>query len=382
MIRLVVLLVSCCLLDSETASIQAQKAVSPEVQTLYEQARAAQQADRSSEAIEDYQKILQLAPDLGPAYNNLGRIYYNLGRFAEAADILKRGLARAPEMHPAEVMLGASYFQLGRLSDALDPLEAGVQAMPTDHFARMTLAQVLIGLDRSQDAVAQLDAVLAADPNDQAAWYSLGKLHLRLSEQAFTKVQTIDPNTALAHILAGELMESMQNTPGAVAAYKQAVAASPDNPEAIEHLADVYWHTGDWANAQRIYRSLLDKQPANCAARWKLANSLDEMGETPETAMKELDTVLTQCPGLAQAHAERAKLLLRTGKAAQALVDLEAAEKKAPSEASVQQLLAQAYRALGDRPRADAAMQRFQQLEMAGRAEKQRRAAIVSSANP
>lgn len=382
MIRLGVLLVSCCLLAIRPAPIRAQQEVSPEVQTLYEQARAAQQADRSSEAIDHYRKILQLAPDLGPAYNNLGRLYYNLGRYAEAADTLKRGLARAPGMHPAEVMLGASCFQLGKLSDAIGPLEAGVQAMPDDRFARMTLAQVLIGLDRSQDAVAQLNAVLTIDPNDQAAWYALGKLHLRLSEQAFAKVQTIDPNTSLAHILAGEIMESMQNTSGAVAAYKQAVAASPTNPEAIEHLADVYWHTGGYANAQPIYRSLLEKQPANCAARWKLADSLDELGETPEIAKKELDTTLTQCPDLAQAHAERARLLLRTGKPAQALPDLQIAEKKAPGEASVQQLLAQTYRALGDRPRAEAAMQRFQQLELAHRVEKEQHAAAVSTKDP
>ena len=64
-------------------------------------------------------------------------------------------------------------------------------------------------------------------------------------------------------------MESMQNTPGAVAAYKQAIAASPGSPGAMEHLADLYWHTGDWPNAQQAYRVLLEKQPANCAARWE-----------------------------------------------------------------------------------------------------------------
>lgn len=259
MVRPVVLLIACGLLFSETASLTAQQAVSPEVQTLYEQARSAQQANRTTEAIADYQKIFRLAPDLAPAYNNLGRLLYNVGRYSEAAVTLKRGLAIAPDMHPAEVMLGASYFRLGRLADAVAPLQAGVQAMPDDRFAQSTLAQVLIGLDRPQDAVTHLNAILATAPNDHEAWYLLGKLHLQLSEQALTKVQAIDPNTSLAHQLAGEIMESMQNTPGAVAAYKQAIAASPTSPGAMEHLADLYWHTGDWPNAQQAYRTLLER---------------------------------------------------------------------------------------------------------------------------
>lgn len=294
---------------------------------------------------------------------------------------LKKGLAIDAGMHPAEVMLGASYFQLGQMRDAVAPLEAGVQALPEDRFARMTLARALLGLDRTDDAMVQLNAILTTNPKDQEAWYTVGKLHLRLSEEAFTEVQKIDPATPLAHELAGEIMESMQNTSGAVAAYKQAIAAGPENPGALEHLADLYWHTGDWAHAQQGYRDLLSKQPANCAARWKLANASDELGEAPAVGLKELDTALAQCPALAQAHAERARLLIRTGKPADAVIDLQAAEQAAPDEASLQQLFAQAYRAMGDRVRADAAILRFQQLEAAQHAEKERHAASVIQAN-
>ncbi len=84
-------------------------------------------------------------------------------------------------------MLGATYFQLGRLAEAVAPLQAGVEAMPDDRFARLTLARTLIGLRRPEDAVVQLNALLKTDPKDQEAWYTLGKLHLRLSEQALAQ---------------------------------------------------------------------------------------------------------------------------------------------------------------------------------------------------
>ena len=356
-------------------------AQSPAVQRLYEKAHADQEAGRDEAAVADYRELLRIDGSVAAAYNNLGRLLYNLGRFPEAVAILRKGLALEPGMAPANVMLGAAYFQMGQLESAVAPLEAGVAALPTDRFARMTLAKVLLGLKRPGDAVAQLNAMLAADPRDQEAWYVLGKVHLQLSEEAFSRVQTIDKNTPLANVMVGEIMESMQNTPGAIDAYKRALAGAPGDAGALDHLANVYWTTGDWARAREELTALVAKQPGNCAAHWKLANSLDELGEAPGAGMTEVNRALELCPGLPQAHAERARLLLRMKRAKEALPDLEAAERAAPDEPQVQRLYAQAYRAMGDPQRAAAADQRFRELEAAERAAKERHAASVMLSN-
>ncbi len=356
-------------------------AQSPAVQQLYQKAHTDQEAGKDDQAIADYRELLRLDPSIAAAYNNLGRLLFNLGRFPEAITTLRQGLVIDPTLAPANVMLGAAYFRLGQAQDALAPLQAGVEALPRDRFARLTLARVLLSLKRPPDAVVQLNALLASDPKDQEAWYLLGKVHLELSQQAFTQVQDIDPNTPLAHELAGEIMESMQNTPGAVDAYKQALAAAPDDPGALDHLANVYWSTGDWAHARQVFAILVAKQPGNCVAHWKLANSLDELGEAPESGMAEVDRALELCPALPQAHAERARLLLRMKQPAKALPDLQVAEQAVPDEPSLQQMFAQAYRALGDQGRARAAEQRFQQLEAAEHDAKERHKARVVQAN-
>ena len=51
--------------------------VTPQVQALYAQAKAAQQRGDNAEAIEKYRAMLKLAPHLAPAYNNLGMLYFN-----------------------------------------------------------------------------------------------------------------------------------------------------------------------------------------------------------------------------------------------------------------------------------------------------------------
>lgn len=357
-------------------------AQSPAVQQLYQKAHADQEAGKQEAAVADYRELLRLDSSIAPAYNNLGRLLYNMGRFSEAATTLRQGLVIDPTMAPANVMLGAAYLQLGQATEALAPLQAGVQALPADRFARITLARVLLGLNRPDDAVIHLNAMIAGNPKDQEAWYLLGKVHLQLSQQAFTQVQSIDMHTPLANELAGEIMESMQNTPGAVAAYKEAIqAANSEDNTPLQHLANLYWSTGDWENARQQYISLLAREPGNCIAHWRLANSLDELGEAPASGLKEVNLALDQCPSLVQARAERARLLIRSGQPKQALPDLEAAQRQAPDEPSVQQLLAQAYRALGDRARADAANQAYLQLEQKLHSAKEAHAKTVIQAN-
>ncbi len=354
---------------------------SPRVEQLYQKAHADQAAGRDEQAVADYRELLRLDPSIAAAYNNLGRLLYNLDRFSDAVATLRQGLAIEPTMAPANIMLGAAYAQLGQLDEALRPLELGVQALPSDRFARLTLARVLSGLKRPDEAVVQLNAILAADPKDQEAWYLLGKIHLELSQTAFAQVQSIDINTPLAHELAGEIMESMGNTSGAVDAYKQALAASPQDTSAIEHLANLYWSTGDWVHARQYLTTLTARRPGNCIAHWKLAGSLDELGEPVDVSLAEVNEALRSCPELPQAHAERARLLIRMKRPAESLPDLEAAEKAAPGEPSVQRLFAQAYRALGDPSRAAAADQRFQQLDAAEHAAKESHAAAVARSN-
>lgn len=371
-------LLACFLAISAASSLAAQ---SPAVQQLYQKAHADQQAGRSEQAIADYRELLRLDPSIAAAYNNLGRLYFTLNRFPEAVATLEKGLALQPDMAPASIMLGASYLQLDEAQKAVTPLEAGVTALPDDRFARLSLVRAYAGLNRREDAVAQLQQLLQRDPRDQESWYLLGKLQLEQSQASLAKVQTLNPDSPLAHQLSAEVMESMKNMPGAVAEYKRALAIAPDDLDAQSHLANLYWTTGDWNQARPLLVSYLEKRPADCIARWKLGNTLSQLESPPEDVLREIDRALKQCPDLAQARVDRARMLLKTGDAKEALPELKAAEIKAPDEPSIQFLLARVYKALGDPAAATAAAARFEALQKAEHAASEKHAADVLNAN-
>ena len=354
---------------------------SPEVQQLYQKAHADQEAGHPEQAVADYRQLLRLDSSIAPAYNNLGRLLFNLNRFPEAITTLEKGLNLQPDMAPASVMLGASYLQLGNATRAVPPLEAGVAALPDDHFARLSLARAYIRLERREDAVAQLQQLLQRDPKDQESWYLLGKLQLEQSQASFARVQAISPDSPLSHQLSGEIMESMKNTPGAVTEYKRALVIDPSDLEAQGHLANLYWSTGDWAQARPLFADYLAKRPADCISRWKLGNTLSQLESPSEDVLREIDAALKQCPDLAQARVDRARALLKSGHAKEALPELKTAEIKAPDEPSIQFLLARVYKALGDPASAAAASARFESLQKAEHEAAEKHAADVITAN-
>ena len=336
--------------------------VMSQVQRLYAQARTAQAGGKISTAIAKYQQIIKLAPNLSQAYNNLGMLYYQQGAFSEAEAVLRTGLKLDPGLVATSALLGSTQFARGKYGEARPHLEAAVRGNPRDDFARALLARDLVKLKDYDGAVVQLHVLVTHNPKDQDAWYQLGRAQLELSEIALRKVTEINPNSALSQEVAGEIMQDMGNSEGALVAYKKAVDIAPRQPGTHEHLGGEYWVLGKWESARSEFQAELANDPQNCQVRWKMANCLVNMHGSSEEAMKELNDAISQCPDLMQAHVDRARTMLATGKPEAAVADLLMAEKSDPQEPTIHFYLANAYRAQGRTSDAHNEMQIYSRL--------------------
>ena len=337
--------------------------VTPEVQQLYAQAKAAQQRGDDAAAIEKYRAILKAAPHLAAAYNNLGMLYFNEHDFAHAAEVLKRGLELHADMPTASAMLGMSYFQVGAYDKAEPLLRKALRANPDDNQVEMMLIHAFINSGKFEEAISHLNSFLKRNPKNQEAWYMLGKTYLHMSEDALGKINEIDPNSVVAHEIAGEIDASMHNYDLALVEYKKAVDLAPRLPGTHMHMGETYWSIGKWQSAQTEFKAELANDPNNCIARWKLANSMLEANDSSDAALAELNTSLDKCPTLMQAHVDRARALVRLGKQPDALPDLLMAEKDSPREPSIHFLLGAVYRAQGKSAEAQQEMKTYATLQ-------------------
>lgn len=337
--------------------------VTPEVQRLYAEANAATQKGDDAAAIKEYREIIKLAPHLAPAYNNLGVLYFNQHDFGNASEVLKRGLEINPEMPTATAMLGMSYVQLG-LEDKAEPLlRKTLRSDPKNDQVEMMLARMLLNQGKLDDAASHLNNFLARNPKNQEAWYMLGKAYLQLSENSLKRINEIDPNSLVAHEIAGEIDESMHNYDLALVEYKKAVDMDSTRPGTHMHMGDAYWYIGKWQSAQTEFKAELANDPNNCVARWKMANSMLEANDSSEEALSQLNRSLERCPKLMQARVDRARALVRLGRQPEALPDLLMAEKDSPNEPTIHFLLANVYRSQGRSAEAQEEMRTYGTLQ-------------------
>jgi tetratricopeptide (TPR) repeat protein len=337
--------------------------VTPQVQALYAQAKSAQQRGANAEAIEKYRAMLKLAPHLAPAYNNLGMLYFNEHDYEHAAQTLKHGLELNPDMPTASALLGMSYHEMGDHTQAEPLLEGAVRANPNDDNLRIALARTLVDLGKYEAATPYLRSYLERNPKDQQAWYLLGKTYLQLSEDALGKINQIDPNSVTAHIVAGEIDESMRNYDGALVEYKKAADLAPQQPGTHEHMGNTFWVTGKWESAETEFKAELKNNPHNCTARWKLGNATLEANGSASDALSDLNQAIDRCPNLMQARVDRGRALIKLNRQKEALPDLLMAEQESPKEPSIHFLLSQVYKADGKTAEAHQELRTYADLQ-------------------
>lgn len=340
----------------------------PQVQKIYGEAQAAEARGDLSGAAARYESLLQFAPHLAPAYNNLGSLYLRQKEYKKAADVLERGLKIDPKMSSASALLGIALYQMGDYGAARKPLETALRANSKDDNAEYFLANDLIKLNEWDAAAGHLRQLAQRQPSNQELWYLLGKVHMKLSEQALSKLNEIDPDSVWVHEVSGEIMESMKNFDGALLEYKKAVEIAPQQPGLRYSLGNAYWSLQNWDAATQQFRAELVNDSSNCLAQWKLGNIILEQHSDAAEALEDIEKALAMCPNLVQARVDRGRALLKLDRSEEAMKDLQTAEKTSPEEPSIHFLLAQAYRALGRTKDAQAEMQVFSRLEESNRA--------------
>src|SRR5215467_2791373 len=112
----------------------------PRVSKLYGDAKAAEARGDFAGAATSYESLLQIAPRLAPAYNNLGSLYLRQREYKKAAAVLERGLKLDPKMSSASALLGIALYELGDYAEAGRNLESALRANPKDNNAELFLA--------------------------------------------------------------------------------------------------------------------------------------------------------------------------------------------------------------------------------------------------
>jgi tetratricopeptide (TPR) repeat protein len=321
------------------------------------------------EAIEHYQKAIQIDPNYAEAQNNLGAALAAEGRFDEAIGNYHKAIQISPNFAYALNNLGMALAARGQFDDAIENYRKAIQISPNFADALDNLGAALTVKGRFDEALGYYRQALAIDPNFAGAQNNLGILLAKQGQiteaiEYYQKAIELNPNRAEFYNNLGNLLAIQGRPAEAIRQFQKALAVEPDYTKAHYNLADIFFAQGRWGEAIEQYQRALEQMPDSTHAHYQLGLLLQSRGEFA-AAITQFQKILELDPRHVAAQNNLAWLLatcpeasLRDGKRAVGLAR-QAEELSGGKSPEILDTLAVAYAEAGDFDNAIAAAKRM-----------------------
>ncbi len=270
------------------------------------------------------ERAIQIAPADPLGYDDLGRVYLQLGEAARARDLFAQAVKLPNAPSDAYAGLSEAYRDLGELDSALQAADQGLAASP--HSADLETAR-----GNSLRAAGRLEEALAA--------FRLAVEHA--------------PAVAETHYNLGDTLLKLGRTAEAYASLRRALDLKPTYPRALIALGQGELEAGRLDSAAQYLRPLYEFNPGlelarRLMARWCLQSAMAAAGaDRMEEAEQRLREGLDASPDLPELHARLGLLYGQEGRYAEALAPLETYHRLQSAEPMAALFLGQTYAHLG-----------------------------------
>ncbi|MEJ2007527.1 MAG: tetratricopeptide repeat protein [Acidobacteriota bacterium] len=256
-------------------------------QQALKRAVESQQAGHYAEAITEYQAFLKTHPEAAAVRSNLGAALVHEGRYADAVVEYRRALAVLPTNYGIRFNLGLVYYKMGDVGRALKEFQSVYSAKKVDDAVRqrtmLLVAECYLDKGENGRVVALLEPLADKEPNNLTLDYLLGTALLRSGHErrGALMIQRLLQNgdTAEAHMLMAYTFMKANNSKGALAEIKQALAVNPNLPEAYTLRGRLDFIVSDVDGAEASFRKALKLDPNDYDALFYLGALLRIQGQ-------------------------------------------------------------------------------------------------------
>src|ERR1700761_4076503 len=194
----------------------------------------AQQQGDYSVAIEDYQRVLKVRPDLAELRANLGAALAHEGRFQEAITQDRLALAAMPRNNEIKMNLGLAYFKKGDYPKAQDIFKQVQQESPDNLQVAILLGDSEVRSGNAQAAVALLTPLEQANAQNPDFEYVLGSALIQTGNlhDGVARIQKVAETTRApdSYLLAGSTYIDLHEFDHAKTDLEEALRLDPALP--------------------------------------------------------------------------------------------------------------------------------------------------------
>ena len=290
-------------------------------------------ADRSPERV----------PDGYEAYNNLGAELDIIGEREEAMRCLRIAIKLKPDAEGAHINLAIALSSAGRFEAAAEEFRTALALKPADYKIYVRLGDTLLKLGKIEEAIAVLDdGVKNAEPTPELL-STLGAALLRGArnedaKQRFEEALRINPHFGPAHVKLGLIFSASGDELGALTHYEAAIAAGEKDPVLFAVAGRALLAQGRTDEGLARLEKAVSLAPTDLQLKYSLAKSLLGCGRDADAA-KLYEELIAQAPGPFQLHNELGLAYQRLGRLSEARAQFARALEIAPANEAVQKNL-------------------------------------------
>lgn len=279
-----------------------------------------------------------------------GNRYFAEGQYRAAYIEAKKVLQRNDKDGSAWLLLGQASLRMGDTSNALGDFDkAKANGVPAERLAA-PMGLALLATHQYDKALKTLSAAKPSTSESKAQVAVLeGDAHLGLKQadlarQSYEAALKLDSKDARALVGLAKLAATGNDMASAHRYVQQALAASPENPQAWMAKGDLAFDNNDFAGAEAAYEKVLGfKDPdwlpqEHFYTLARLANAQAQQNELKK-ALASIQTLEKMSPDQPYPHYLNAVVLYKQGHLEDAVTELQQVLKVAPDDAQAQLLM-------------------------------------------
>jgi tetratricopeptide (TPR) repeat protein len=246
--------------------------------------------------------------------------------YAAAEPLLKKVVAAQSTNYQAWFDLGFVYNALGRSDESIAAYRTSVAAKADVFESNLNLGLMLAknkqqGAEEYLHAATRLKPTSHVDQGHATAWLALAHILQETNPTeaiaAYQQASALQPKDPEPHLAAGQLYEAQNQFADAEQEYKQALSLNPSSSDAVVGLANIYMRGRRFPEAEDYLRKAVAQRPDDVAAHTQLGRVL-AADEKYDDAIAEFQATLKLAPTDTAARRDLAQVYVSAGKYADA----------------------------------------------------------------
>jgi tetratricopeptide (TPR) repeat protein len=278
------------------------------------------------EAIEDFNRAIQLYPEYAAIYNNRGNVLLTLGAVREALKDFERALLLAPGYAAAYSNRAGAYMRLGQLDRAMADYTKSIELTPTSAAALNGRGRAHLAAFRPHGAIRDFTRAISVDARFSSGYRSRAEAKLAIERydeaiEDFSRAIAFEPNNAEIYALRAQAYLEADNAASALKDFSKAIELSPNTAAYYTMRGLTYAKAEAYEEALNDFARATELEPRAPKSYAYRAWTYRQQHQ-PELGLKDVERALKLDANCAEAYWVRGEIQESLGRAELAVEDL------------------------------------------------------------